>query len=115
MTLETFYIEIGGSYQNIKTRIKEDSSIKKYLNMFAKDETYNNLIKALDDSNYKLIFQESHTLKGLCLTLSLDKLLDPVSRIVEATRNGENKIDPADVELIKATYNTIITKLPDIE
>ena len=81
----------------------KESMYLKFLGKLSADDTYNQLLAALEAGDATAGFAASHTLKGLFGNLGLTKLIDANTPIVETMRAG-NLPDPADVEALKAEY-----------
>lgn len=56
------------------------------LEIFAKDENFENLRKALEVQDYEAAFKAAHTLKGVAGNLGLTPLLHAIVNIVEPLR-----------------------------
>lgn len=89
MTLEEFYTQVGGSYDEVLSRLRKDSLITKYLGLFGSDESYTDLARAMSAQDWQGVFAASHTLKGLAANLGLENLRAAASDICENCRNKE--------------------------
>lgn len=88
MTLEEFYIKVGGDYQEVLQRGVKQERIENYLKLFQKENMLQQLRDSIADKNYAQAFECSHNLKGLCLNLGLSDLQKASSVICEELRNG---------------------------
>lgn len=88
MTVQEFYSEIKGNYEEIIGRMRDDARVKKFVFMFLRDETYDRLCEAMDAGNYEDAFRQAHTLKGLCQNLAFSDLYEPVHELTECLRGG---------------------------
>lgn len=112
MTVEQLYASIG-SYDEVKTRLMNDSIVARFVMKFPGDPSYGQLVCAWKDGNDEGIFRASHTLKGVCTNLSLTALHELASEITEARRpgndnmNGKADIDDLMEKLIKEYEFTV--------
>lgn len=88
MTLEEFYNRTGGQFKQVATRLMSEDRVKKYVFKFKDDESLMKIRRALDEKDYNEAFMHTHNLKGVCLNLSFDGLLGPVSVLCEELRDG---------------------------
>lgn len=88
MTVQEFYLEIKGNYEEIIGRMRDDARVKKFVFMFLRDETYDRLCETMDAGNYEEAFRHAHTLKGLCQNLAFSDLSGPVHELTECLRGG---------------------------
>lgn len=108
MSLEEFYNEIGGNYNNLISRLKNENLIVKFLKLFLQDESFNNLKKSVEAGDLKQAFIEAHTLKGLALTLELGDMIPTIKDITEKLRNFNN-IEQEEFNKLETIYNKIIS------
>ncbi|MEE1010097.1 MAG: Hpt domain-containing protein [Agathobacter sp.] len=96
MELEECYEIIGGDYYNVIRRLKKEERIEKYMRLFVKDTSYDNFIEYFQKEDFKEAFRMIHSLKGICINLSFDKLGQVAGEITELLRN-----DDANTNLVK--------------
>jgi len=109
MTVKEFYESIDSSYDEAIARLMKDDRIKKYLAMFAQGDDYNKLINLLEEKNYEEAFRCVHSLKGMCLNLTLSKLANSSAVLCDALRNGAPTVDISDMlSALKADYDLTI-------
>ncbi len=89
MTLERFYQEIGGNYQSIMERLRNEERIEKFIRLFLQDQSYQTLIQAMEQGNTEEAFRAVHTLKGVCMNLSFDALYEISSSMTEYLREND--------------------------
>ena len=89
MTIEECYRQAGGDYNEISERIGNTARIQKYLQKFSVDESYQQLLAALAQENWKDAFLCVHNLKGMCATLSLNNAAHAAGVLCEALRHGQ--------------------------
>lgn len=113
MTLRECYSAIGGDYDEVIGRLRTEERLQKFLVMFKNDSCYNDLIAAVGAGDALSAFRAAHTLKGVCLNLSLQLLGKRASAVTEALR-GKSSIDSSVAQLMselemdyKTTFDAI--------
>ena len=86
MRVEEFYLISEGDYSDVMKRFIKEERILKYLNMFYKDNSREEIRKALDEKDYEQAFRICHNLKGLCLNLALKGYFDKINILCEELR-----------------------------
>ena len=94
MTVRECYEKMGANYDDVLSRLRTDDRITRFLGKVADDESFTLLCNSLKERNMEEAFRAAHTLKGICLNLSITKLQESASRITEALR-GKTEYDPA--------------------
>lgn len=100
MNIQEFYTSIdptGNEYTNVMSRLGTERLVDKYLKKMTNDKSYENLKQAIASGNYKEAFMASHTIKGICMNLSLKILAESSSALTEELRNDP---DPARVSVL---------------
>lgn len=87
MTVQECYEAFGGNYAECLSRLRTDERIAKFLGKFLEDGSYSLLIDSLEQRNVSEAFRAAHTLKGVCMNLSLTRLCDSAVKLTEALRN----------------------------
>ncbi len=94
MNVKEFYGFIGGSYDEVASRLMKEERILKYLNKFTTAEDYANLHRFLEEKNYPEAFRAIHSVKGVAMNLGLAPLFKVSDVLCEELRSGdEPKID----------------------
>ena len=62
---------------------------ERYVIRFLEDPNYEEMIKAIREKDTEQAFHYAHTLKGVCANLSLWRMQDAVSGVVEGLRMGK--------------------------
>ena len=78
MTVQEFYDEVGGDYNEIMSRLRTEDRIRKFAGMFTRDESYKTLVQTINDGNVDEAFRAAHTMKGMCQNIviaGIEKLL----------------------------------------
>ncbi len=116
MTVKECYMAMQEDYETVIKRMLDDARIKKFLFMFLRDETFNNLCTAVDNGNYEDAFREAHTLKGLCQNMAFSDFFVPVDNLTELLRHGEWSDEALkQFELVKAKYAVIRKAIEELQ
>lgn len=86
MTLQDCYTEMGGDYADVSSRLRTDERILKFVLKILEDRNFELLEAALNAKNTEEAFRAAHTLKGICLNLSLTRLFESASALTETLR-----------------------------
>lgn len=100
MTLRECYESIQGDYDGLVARVMGEERAERFSMKFLNDQSYGQLMEALEQENYELAFRASHTLKGVCANLGFAKLQEVASALTEQMRGG---VKPADMSLVDQT------------
>lgn len=108
MTTRECYDRIGGDYDDVMRRFRDDARVRRFAVMFLSDESIEDLERAMDAGSCEEAFRAAHTLKGVCLNLGFKKLYESVDAITEALRAG-NMDSAAEIlpQLIKDGRRTV--------
>lgn len=116
MTVQECYLAMQEDYDTVIKRMLDDARVKKFLFMFLRDETFNNLGVALDEKRYEDAFREAHTLKGLCQNMAFTDFFVPVNNLTELLRHGECSDEALEqFELVKAKYKVIRNAIEELQ
>lgn len=109
MTVEEFYNGIGGNYEDVIYRLKNEKIVLKYLSKLLADGTFEELVGAMEKNDYETAFRSAHTLKGLCLNFSLTTAVSAFSVLTENLRakRSEEEIVAAYENAVKI-YKSIL-------
>lgn len=88
MTVRDCYEVIGADYQEVLRRLANEERVKCFLLKFPGDESFSKLVKAVEASDYEAAFRAAHTLKGICLSLSITRLAESSCALTESLRDG---------------------------
>ncbi len=110
MTVKECYALIGADYDNVLSRLRTDERITKFLLKVADDKSFELLCESLKTKNMPEAFRAAHTIKGVCMNLSLTKLYASAERLTEALRGREEFGDdiPPLFEQLKADYESTV-------
>jgi len=90
MTLKEFYDEINGNYDEVMYRLKKEERVIKFLGMFLRDKSFEQLSQSIEQKNVESAFRVAHNMKGVCSNLSLTHLTSIASDITEMLRDGKD-------------------------
>jgi HPt (histidine-containing phosphotransfer) domain-containing protein len=108
MTLREFYAKTNADYDAVIRRLINETLVLKYLNKFQKDAYFAQLQHAAEERDYQTAFRCAHTLKGLCLTLGLEAMSEPVTALTEELRSGRTENIARYLNIIQPLYADII-------
>ena len=104
MTLQECYAALGGNYEDVLGRLRSERMVQKYVLKFLQDGNYDTLCRALAEGNVEEAFRAVHTIKGMCLNLSFDRLTASSVEMTEALRAGDLAGGLALKERVDADY-----------
>ena len=90
MTIEEFYLTVGGSFADVSKRLPTLAMVEKYIKKFAADLSYSQLCEAFNSGDMSAAFVAAHTLKGVAGNLGFSNLFRSSSAVTEALRGNEN-------------------------
>ena len=110
MTVKECYALIGADYDNVLSRLRTDERITKFLFKVAEDKSYELLCESLKTQNMPEAFRAAHTIKGVCMNLSLTKLYASAECLTEALRGRTEYGDdiPTLFEQLKSDYESTV-------
>ena len=82
MTVRECYEEMGADYEEVLRRLANEERVARFLLKFSSDESFD------EESDYEVAFRAAHTLKGICLNLSITRLAESSSALTESLRAG---------------------------
>ena len=88
MSLKTCYEALGGDYEQALGRLRSERLMQKYVLRFLDEKSYEELSDAIAKKDGETAFRAAHTIKGMCLNLSFDRLLASADAMSEALRHG---------------------------
>ena len=116
MDVKQCYEKIGGNYDDVMSRLRTDERIKKFLLKVADDKSFELLCSSLETRNIEEAFRAAHTIKGVCLKLSITRLYNSASALTEALR-GKTEFDPEFdrlLERVRADYEVTVAGIREI-
>ena len=111
MSLRTCYEALGGDYDAVLGRLPSERLVQKFVLKFLQETSYNDLVAAMRAKDGEAAFRAAHTIKGVCLNLSFDRLHASSDRLCEALRHGWTDDAPALAEAVDADYAQTIAAI----
>ena len=87
----------------------------KFLKKFLNDESFNNLVKCMDEKEFEAAFSHAHTLKGVAANLGLGNLSNSTSALVEKLRAKDYTDYEGMVEEIKKDYRESVEMINQLD
>jgi len=109
MTVKDCYEAIGADYSDVFSRLRTDERIQRFLLKVLEDGSYELLVKSLEERNMEEAFRAAHTIKGICMNLSLTGLYQSSQALTEALRNRKEYGDDLKPLLDKVTSDYDLT------
>lgn len=110
MDVKTLYDKIGGDYAGTLARFLSEERMARFALRFLSDDSYAQLLSALENGDRAEAFRAAHTLKGVCQNLGFDYLYEPAHTVTEVLRAGDFPEDAQMRELARR-YEEVITVL----
>lgn len=89
MNLKECYTAAGADYEDVMRRFMKEERVDRFLTMFLRDQSFALLCASMEQKQYEEAFRAVHTLKGICMNLSLCALLDACVELTENLRAGK--------------------------
>lgn len=89
MDIKTCYEALGGDYDDVIGRLRNEKLVQKFVLKFPDDGNFENLKNALQEKKTEEAFRAAHTIKGMCQNLSFDRLAKSSSALTETLRSGD--------------------------
>lgn len=90
MTVSECYARVKGDYLEALGRFKSDSMIAKFIMLYTRDTSLDDLKTAFYAQDYEKAFAAAHTLKGVLRNMAFNDYAMTVSEITEYLRDGKN-------------------------
>ncbi|MDO4458867.1 MAG: Hpt domain-containing protein [Clostridia bacterium] len=107
MTIQECYIELGGNYDEVCTRLPSQSLVERFTLRFLDDKSFDELCTEIEAGHRAEAFRAAHTLKGVCANLAFTKLFNSASELTELLRPETDTV-PAEaaalLENVRADY-----------
>lgn len=88
-----------------------ENLLERLLEKFLADPNYGELREALETKDTGKAFAASHTLKGVCISLSLSRLYEPVSEMTEYLRVADLESARKQLPIVTSEYERLIAGL----
>ena len=107
MSLQECYSALGGSYEEVLSRLSSERLVKKFLT----DPSYDLLVRSMGSEDWPEAFRAAHTIKGVCQNLSFTTLYQSSHALAEALRNGYTPEAPALYAQVQADYEKTVSAI----
>ena len=107
MTIEQCYQAMGGDYAQMLRRTQGAHRVRKYLEMFLQDDSFDQLCRILERGDREEAYQAAITLKGVSGNLSFTRLCDAASALAEVLRRGQADPTPQ-LEQVRQAYQDTV-------
>lgn len=118
MTIQNFYKEMEGDYEEVLARLMTEDRVNLFINRFFEAEDLIKINTAIKQRNGIDAFEFSHRLKGNALNIGFNKLARITDQLVEPLRsrhiNEPDKIQYL-YEAVAAEYDKIHKLVSQIE
>lgn len=109
MNLKECYIAAGGDYDDVMRRFMTEERVDRFLVMFLKDQSFVTLCEAMAAKQYEEAFHAVHTMKGICMNMSLTDLAGACIALTENLRSGQPDGQTSDCFInLKANYKKTV-------
>lgn len=119
MTISQFYDTIGGNFNEVKSRLTSEKTVRKFVLKYADDKTFEALENSLKDNDLKSAFRAAHTLKGICLNLGFSDFFKVTNELTEYLRPLDDSIEREQIENLfsqmKNKYKILINTISQID
>ena len=113
MTVQECYEAFGGNYQEVISRLRTDERVVRFLQKVVSDGSYKLLCDSIASGNADEAFRAAHTLKGVCMNLSITRFAESATALTEALREKRAITDdllPL-LEKVKEDYELTINSI----
>lgn len=104
MSLRSCFEALGGNYDAVLSRLPSERLVQKFVLKFLDEGSFRELMAAIQARDGQTAFRAAHTLKGVCLNLSFDRLYASSNELCEALRSGWTEDAPALAEAVETDY-----------
>lgn len=112
MDLRACYQQMGGDYDAVMARLRQEERVSKFLRMFLADENFQSLTGAMDSQDWPTAFRAAHSLKGVALNLGMTTLAASASALTECLRSGTPTQEPGPLyQAVEADYRCAVAAI----
>ena len=108
MSLRTCYEELGGSLDSVLGRLPSERMVQKFVLKFLNEGSFDEMAAAIQAKDGETAFRPAHTMKGVCLNLSFDRLHASSDQLCEAVRHGWSDEAVPLFEAVEADYRQTV-------
>lgn len=112
MELRACYQQMGGDYDAVMSRLRQEERVVKFLKMFLADENFQLLTGSMNAQDWPTAFRAAHSLKGVALNLGISALAESASALTECLRSGAPAQEPAPLyQSVETDYHRAVTAI----
>lgn len=113
MTVQECYEAFGGNYQEVISRLRTDERVARFLQKVVDDGSYKLLVDSIASGNVDEAFRAAHTLKGVCMNLSITKFGESASALTEVLREKREISDELQplLQQVKEDYELTVNNI----
>ena len=114
MTIQECYQAMGGDYSQVVVRLPGENSIRRFISKFPEDDSYPQLLRAMEAGNREEAILAAHALKGVSGNLGFARLYAASSLLTEKLRMDSAKITQEEISLLEEvtrSYNATVTAI----
>lgn len=115
MTLREGYDLIGGDYEEVMQRMRNEGRIRKFAKMFLRDQSYPRLVEAMWEGDYDAAFRAAHTMKGVCKNLGFTNMGNSIGKLTEFLREKDIENAVKYLPEVEKEYQKTIEAVSDID
>lgn len=116
MTVEECYSSIGGNYEEVKGRLRDDARIIKFMGMFMRDQSFQTITDAIANKDYPEAFKGAHSLKGVSSNMAFTRLYEAVDELTEDLRGGSSSENTQSLyEKTKEIYEAVVSVIKEFQ
>ncbi len=114
MGYSQMFEELGGDYQKLLGRLKNDAMIETFLKIFMKDQEFCKLEMAMQEQRDQDAFSAAHALKGVSANMEFGNLYRASSDLTELLRHGRKPGALEKFTVVKQEYENVINTIQRI-
>lgn len=117
MTIQQCYEAFGGNYQEVISRLRTDERVARFLQKVVDDGSYKLLCDSVVAGNAEEAFRAAHTLKGVCMNLSITRFAESASALTEALREKREITDDLQplLQKVKEDYELTVNSILQLD
>ena len=115
MTLARFYESLGGSLPAVLARIPSEAMVRKFARMYAGDTSCDELVRAVERSDWAAAFLAAHTLKGVAQNLGFAQLARDADALTEHLRGASPLTQPELLEAVRTAHAHVLFALEELD
>lgn len=107
MTLKECYLELGGDYEDVLSRLSSEKVVRLLMHKFLEDESFASLTAAMEAKRPAEAFRAVHTLKGVCQNLGFVRLYESSRALTELLRAGSTTGTALSMRRVTSDYQRV--------